>query len=584
MKRNAAEKSVCVAGAALVVLACFAADQRTRAWFVRDVPRVVLDVDGRRTREQTALGQVVGLRDVIRDPFDEPLRTNPDRGRAEIRHQPVAFRVLTGGSRGRLAVADNVLQFKPSSNAPLKRGSLAHLQLSEADGVVRSAIIAKPLVRFPQVFQTTAVLLMLVILFVKVRGVMFAGALAATALAASWLLFPQILDGKPPLAVTALYGAVVMAALLLTGGRFGRKAARKAAAALLGSAAGLAVAVIVVLVMSAQLRLSGLASTSALFLDQITPSDSDLDFARLAACGTLIAILGLTLDLGISVASGVEQLVLAQPNLPHGRALRAGLRMHRDIAGTMMLTLVFVWMGGNVHALMLPRGVGLSLREIINSEATSIELLRLVGGGIGLLATGPATVFVSAWLLRRRAPRAEARDAPSRPFGLYVLACVEVALCAALAFVAVGDIKARRSDGVTCEPIPTLTSADAYHREGAARMGEGRLNEAAVLYWRALDLAPNHGPATRDLARLYAEKRWFALAQHEAEKALALMPSDSSAHYVAGVIAAWLQQTDDAQRHLRKAARLDPGNEAAAQALEQLFGEKPQPHAHSRTK
>ena len=567
MRGSAAEKSAAAVGAVMVVLACFAAEQHTRAWFARTTPRVESDAEGHETIEQDALGDVIYVGESMEDPFNEPTRTNPGRGSARDRCQPVLMRILTGINRGRVAVARNVLHFKPSSNAVLRRGALVHVYCLQAHGIIQSTQILKPPIRFPTLFQTLALLLLLVVLFVRVRGVLFAGAIAVAAYMSSRLLFPQILAGRPPVAVGIVYAMIVMGMLLLMGGSFGRKAI----SALLGAAVGLAAALVFVLAMGAHLRLSGIATTSALFLEQVSPKGVHLDFPALVACGALVAILGVTLDLGISIASSVEQLLLAGPDLSRAEAFRAGLRMNRDIAGTMMLTLIFVWLGSNIHALMLPCGTGLTFREVLNSEAMSIELLRVVGGAIGLVVTGPATAIISASILARRRSVRHEHEA-RRTVGLCLLTCVEVVLCVGLAFCAIRDVKTCAAGGKGRAPMATCSTADEHYQRGATRMREGDLNEAAFFFIQALQLDPKHGLARRELARLYAQKRWFVLARREIQKALTLLPLDSDTQYVAGVIAAWLQQSDEARGYLRRAVQLNPANEQAAQALENIFG------------
>jgi len=570
-------------GVAVVALASLAADRATRAWYAQAETRPVIDrqaADGRRQVrfEQRALAEVVALRPPVRDESDEPLRTNPVRGSAKLRYQPAALRLLSGAHRGEIVLAQNLLTFSPDMNANLRRGTVAQVTVVSQQGRVKDVRILKPTIRFPLFFKTLAVLFAAAILALGLRGLGFTAALTLTAVASSFILFRSIERGFPPAAAAALYALTVLVALLAVVGVTGRKAL----AAFLGAGAGLAVAVVVVRVMAGILRLTGLATTHALMLRQALPSERPMDFGSLVICGAVMAILGLVLDLGVSVASSVEQVSLAQEKPDRPAALRAGMRMSRDITGTMLLTLVFVWAGVKIHALLLPHGIGVSLRELLNSEAMSVELLRLMAGGMGLLATGPATALIAPVLLARGPARKQKAVAWTRSRAFIAgIVLAEVALCLVCAVSLVRSraitrpLGEKRDTGAAfLRRLHGLASADACDDLGLEAFEQGKAALGALAYWKAIDLQPTHYLARRDLARIYAVHHWHYLAWHEVTQALHLMPNDSEAHTIAGTACAWLGRNDEARTHLEEAVRLDPQNAEAADALRILFGDE----------
>ena len=579
MSRKRLENLVVAAGILVVILGGLLADRRTRLQLELADVRRSSDAAGNVLLVQEALAEVVALAEPAANVFDEPPRTNPGRGPAYRRHQPVVLEALTGINRGRLLLGNNILHFKPSSNAFLRVGSLVRVSVSTSDRGVEDLLIYKPIVRFPAIIFLVAGLLCALIVLLRIRGLLLTAVLVVTALGLALFVFPMILRGFSPFVAGSIFALLIMMMLVI----FLGSAGRKALASLLGACGGLLAAAAVVLIASGPLKLSGFPTTFSLMLRQALSGDVQLDFVSLLACGTMICILGIVLDLGVGVASAVEQLCREKGEA--GRALdalQAGMRMSRDVTGTMLLTLMFVWAGTRLHAMMLPQGLQISARELLNTEAMAVEILRLAAGGIGLVVTGPVTALVSVGLFRRRRPGSVLREGrPKAPaqgqppkWPLSVTLGGELALCLACALLLVlsaphplSDIKTDR----VAPPVPNLAAADDYHSYAAERLGEGDEPRATLALWQALKLDPAHGLAHRELAHLYANRRWFVPAHGEVGKALALLPHDSHTHYIAGVVMIWLNQSDEAERELKEALELNPDNAKASQALQWML-------------
>jgi hypothetical protein len=360
-------------------------------------------------------------------------------------------------------------------------------------------------------------------------------------------------------------------------------AGKKGLAAVLGSCAGLLVAVAVVLAASGPLQLTGFPTAISRMLRQSVPENVSLDFISLLTCGTIVCILGIVLDLSVGIASAVEQLCREEGRKPR-EALRAGLRMSRDVTGTMLLTLIFVWAGQNLHAMMLPAGMGIPPRELLNTEAMAVEVLRLTAGGIGMLATGPATALIAVVIFARGRARTAARQAHHRIWPLKMAAGLEGALGITFLVLILVCLLQKAKPEMPPTPVPRHNDARAYHKHAQklltqARSASSRQHrrraQAVVALWRALDMNSDYGQAHRTLAGFYVRQRWFVPAWAEARHALELMPDDSQTHYIAGVALAWLHQMEKARQHLHRALELNPDNTNASQALKALFGENP---------
>lgn len=561
-----------VLGVGAVALGAWATHRDVRRWYKAQPVRVVREATGRVLHSQLGLGTAVAVRPALRDPRDRPTRTNPARGDARIRYQPVMFRVQTGTYRDRLALAQNIIQFKPSANLVIAPGTQARLSLAGQDGVVHEVLIQRPPVRYPVLLTWLTVLLGAAIVLVRRRGLAFVAMVIGAGLATAWILVPAVAAGVAPIVAVAGYALILMVGFVVLSGQVNRKAV----AALAGGVAGLAAAGVVAKLGSGVLKLSGHSSTYAMLLGSVLAPGVRLDLVGLIQCGTVLCILGVVLDVGISVASGVEQVLVSNPNVSRRDAVRAGLRMSRDITGMMLLTVIFVWAGEALPILLLGRTAAVTPLEILNSEGLAVDVVRLVAGAIGLLVAGPCSAAVAGGLLTRRS----SQHVPSpgeRPAVWWTVCALELAVCVA-SLVAIHRAPARTSPdteavGAGCAGVvPVEASADAYHRWACDQFRSGCANVGVLALWRALEHDPDHGPSQRDLAHQYASRRWFALAHAEARRAVALMPADSHAHYVVGITSGWMQDYAAAERHLREAVRLDPEHTDAAEALEQMFG------------
>jgi uncharacterized membrane protein len=509
----------------------------------------------------------------VEDPDDVPLEENTARGSARVRLQPCLLQILTGQHQGRVVLARTALQFSPMDRVPLRPGRLLRVNVQSEDGAVREVMILRPPVRGPALAWLVAGLTALAVLVLGLRGAAFAAAVALTAAATAFVLMPLVSGRLPVAAGLGAYMVLVAGICIFLGGGAGRHAL----AAILGATLGLAVAAALVWFSPRALGLRGLASTWATYIHQaLSPDTNRFDFTRLLVCGATVMVLGLALDVGVSVASGVRHVADTEPGADRRRLLDVGLGLSRDITGTMILTLVFVWVGARVHVLLLPWAVGATPRELLNSESLAADVVRVAAATVGLAVTGPATALVASALgISGGGARRARRANRFRVIGLWALTAALAVLAGGLVWTIgqeaeaagglplVGDLKRVRE--------PEFSGPQDGVKQAHKRLRTGDLDEAAVILWAVIRRDPAHGPAHRALARVYATRGWHVLAAAQIEEALALMPGDSESHYIAGVVAAWRGRPEEARRHLVEALAIDPENEEAARALGALF-------------
>jgi len=163
--------------AAAVLIAALAVGRGTHAWYHGLSPRTERVRNLPDAKVQRALGQVARIQAPAIDPAHEPLRTNPGRGPADLREQPVVLTMLTGEHRGELVLATNTLAFLPTHRARLAPGARADVMVKSREGVVADVTVLRPAVRFPAVLACVGVTASVVILLLGVRGAALAAAL-----------------------------------------------------------------------------------------------------------------------------------------------------------------------------------------------------------------------------------------------------------------------------------------------------------------------------------------------------------------------------------------------------------------------
>ncbi|MGH2351877.1 MAG: YibE/F family protein [Chloroflexota bacterium] len=223
-----------------------------------------------------------------------------------------------------------------------------------------------------------------------------------------WFVIPRLLAGQPPIPV-ALAGCALIAvpALLVTNG-LGRESVVP-----LGGVAGSLVLVGLLTVAAAHLaRLSGLATSEELSLVYVGTQGA-VDPQGLLLAGMLIGAVGGLIDVTVGQAAAVFEFHDADPDLSRGALFRRGMNVGRAHVAAAVHTLVLAYAGAALPLLMLFAMYAGSLGDVWNRELIASEVLRSVGGGVGLAAAMPLTTWLACLGCRR--PARPARATPAAP-------------------------------------------------------------------------------------------------------------------------------------------------------------------------
>jgi uncharacterized membrane protein len=104
------------------------------------------------------------------------------------------------------------------------------------------------------------------------------------------------------------------------------------------------------------------------------------------------------MDVAMSISSAIEEVRFANPDLGSWALVRSGMRVGRDIMGTMANTLILAYTGGSLPFLLLYLAYELPPAMILNSELIGAEVIRALAGSIGLIVSVPITAVIAGLL------------------------------------------------------------------------------------------------------------------------------------------------------------------------------------------
>lgn len=149
------------------------------------------------------------------------------------------------------------------------------------------------------------------------------------------------------------------------------------------------------LLFSLLLHLSGFKSSDAENL-LVAAQNTGLNISTVLFAATMIASLGAVMDVAVSLLSALWEVRLADPDIT-GRGLwRAGLRMGRDMIGTMSNTLIFAFAGGSLTTLLVLITYGTDPVQLLHSDYIALELAHGLCGTCAVILTVPLASLVSA--------------------------------------------------------------------------------------------------------------------------------------------------------------------------------------------
>lgn len=209
------------------------------------------------------------------------------------------------------------------------------------------------------------------------------------------VMIPLFLKDFNPILVSL--GVVIVmtgAIIFLVGGL-----TKRGLVAFLGAMLGIVVTMIMALTFSRGFHLHGAVKQ---FSETLLYSGyPHLNLTRIFMAGIFLASAGAVMDLAMDVASGMDEVVLRNPDISFYDAMQAGFGIGRPVVGTMTTTLLLAYSGGYISLLMVFMAQGVPLVNLFNLTYVAAEILHTLVGSFGLVTVAPFTAIMGALVYTR---------------------------------------------------------------------------------------------------------------------------------------------------------------------------------------
>ncbi len=318
-----------------------------------------------------------------------------------VEHRILEVEILAGLYKGQRIIMRNIINHRMSSmTTPADPGDIIVCRVGGTPEQSSLVNIVQEYGRDGYLLLMFGLMLMLIIIVGRIEGVRTVCSLLASGLIIYLFMLPLIAGGKNAvLIVTLTSGVIAFVSLVFVIGP-----GRKTFSAALGTMGGILVAGLILMFAQNYLHFSGLEG--AVSRDIVEAKGIPFDFRQILLAGMLMGLLGVAVDGAIEVASSMEEIRRANPYMPTWRLIASGMNVGTDILGTMVNTLLFVYLGTRLLFIMAVTAPNLGLFvsptvELLSIGIASVEIVRLLVGTLGLVLTIPITAMIAGfWNLK----------------------------------------------------------------------------------------------------------------------------------------------------------------------------------------
>lgn len=308
--------------------------------------------------------------------------------------QPVKLKVISGKYKGEVFEIENVLSNNAAYDIIVKKGDKIIVMMEEHDGGVD--VFVADYSRGDYILYLTLIFVALILIIGKSKGLKAVISLSLTIISVIYILLPLILRGVNPVPISILISiGVTIVTIFLVGG-----INNKSFAAILGTSAGVIIAGTISYVVGMKINLTGLSAEEATMLMYI-PQEVTFNFKNLLFSGIILGALGAVMDVGMSIASSIDEIHKANNDLTRKELFDSGMNVGKDVMGTMTNTLILAYTGSSIPLLLLFMAYETSMVKIMNLDIIATEIVRSLSGSIGLVLTIPITALISSILIKK---------------------------------------------------------------------------------------------------------------------------------------------------------------------------------------
>lgn len=229
------------------------------------------------------------------------------------------------------------------------------------------------------------------------KGVKAVASLAFTFICIVYMMFPLMYRGFSPILLSIIVCIIsTIVTLWMLGG-----VSRKTFSAIIGTSLGVIFSGIAAFLYGKAAGVSGYNVTDIETLNFVA-QNTDIKIGQLLFAGIIISSLGAVMDVGMSIASTIQEIYEVNNTLSRKKLFFSGINVGRDMMGTMINTLILAYVGGSLSTLITNYAYDLSYNQLANSYTIAIEVMQGLAGSFGVVLTVPITAAVSSFLVSRK--------------------------------------------------------------------------------------------------------------------------------------------------------------------------------------
>ncbi|MDD7209999.1 MAG: YibE/F family protein [Lachnospiraceae bacterium] len=320
------------------------------------------------------------------------IRDNRTESGNIVGNQTVVLKILSGKYKGKLTQATSSSSYL--FGAHCKVGMKVIALINESEGEFVTSVYSEN--RGPVLWIFIGLFVAIVVLIGGKKGIFSMIGLAFTMLCILFVFLPMIYKGISPIAaaVFVIIYTTIVTMCLIDG------ISQKAVTAMLGTIFGVVTAGIFAWLIGKAAGITGYNVSdieNLVYVGEMT----DIRIGELLFAGILISALGAVMDVGMSIASTLNELKINKKTMDARALFRSGMHVGRDMMGTMTNTLILAFTGGSINTLVFLYAYNYPYRQIINMYSVGIELMQGLSASLGVILAVPFTSAVGAWILGR---------------------------------------------------------------------------------------------------------------------------------------------------------------------------------------
>ncbi len=324
--------------------------------------------------------------------------------------QNVEVELVEGPKKGQVV---NIEVFTYSTLEPLKVGSAIIVrELNFGDNQKEPVYSFVDFYRIDLVMYLIFIFILLVILLSGFKGLNSFLGLAFSIIVLMLFFLPQVVGGSNVYLITFVSSLMIVLVSTYLSHGFNKKSTI--------SIVSIMITILVVTLFSiwavGLTRLSGISGDESFYLIS-NKLNNYLNIRSILLAGIIIGTIGVLDDVATTQAATVEEIYKANPKLGGLELFWRAMNVGKEHVVSMVNTLALVYAGGALPLmLLLTIGTGNPLWVILNNEMIIEEVVRTVGGSVGLLLAVPITTLLAAKFIPSKNPDndLDSKDEPSQ--------------------------------------------------------------------------------------------------------------------------------------------------------------------------